>query len=446
MRLKIITSVLLFLCSNLIAAKTYITVENLTSINFSIHSLEITKKLKSKYWQSLNNEIGPGVKKDILYFNRNSGIKNKQRYQFKTKLSMSNNPSIDITIHQLLIGKTIQSHLYQSLTTSINNELIWYDDRESRFQLIKLADRYLKVSYQAIPDGLDDNIVYRIEEILIKSITDEKTMKVLNYNTYMRPTGYFKNGQKKRYKLMVPYLSGYDVIALSELFDNNIRSKLINMLSGEYPYHSKVIGSDSGIEQDGGLVILSKWPILIQTEVLYKKNCSGADCYSDKGVLYTKILKGEKVYNFFATHMQSGAYKNAIAKRKAQLNIIDKFIKSSNILKSEPLILLGDLNIDSNETDEESEYSYLVKLLEVEYLRPFGHHLSFDPILNKLAAKDQKPELVDHIFYSKKHLRPNDFESRVIILKSEIPWRDYIWEPWFYDLSDHFPVESTMIF
>ena len=71
------------------------------------------------------------------------------------------------------------------------------------------------------------------------------------------------------------------------------------MLSGEYPYHSKVIGSDSGIEQDGGLVILSKWPILIQTEVLYKKNCSGADCYSDKGVLYTKILKGEKVYNFF---------------------------------------------------------------------------------------------------------------------------------------------------
>ena len=144
--------------------------------------------------------------------------------------------------------------------------------------------------------------------------------------------------------------------------------------------------------------------------------------------------------------MQSGKYKKAITKRKVQLNIINQFIKSTKTNKNEPLLLLGDFNIDSNEIEDESEYSYLINLLDLGYSRPLGHRYSFDPNFNELAAKGEKPELVDHIFYSKNNLIPKFHESRVIILKSEKPWRDYIWEPWFYDLSDHFPIESILIF
>lgn len=433
-----------------LSAKSFVIVENLTTINFNLEISEINENLNQKYWKKLSREIEQGSKKKILSFNRDSGIKNKKYYHFETKLIPKNieyNEQNILIFRQQLLGRSIRSHLYQGLSISCENNIKWFDDKKLRSRALKMKDRFLKVSFSAVRNGLDDNIIYRIEEIDIKNnIEDEKSIKILNYNTYMRPIGLFKNGQDKRSKMMIPYLQGYDLLVLSELFDDDIRNKLINGLSKTYPFQSSVIGSDQGLKQDGGVIVLSKWPILSQKQRLYGSNCAGINCFSRKGVLYTHILKGNSEYHVFSTHMQSGQAASSISKRKIQLKIVKDFIKDTNISKDFPVFLVGDLNIDSNDRTNRSEYSNLLDLLSFKYIRPNGHNLSFDPSLNELANPKDRPELVDLILYSEKHLQPTSAESKVIILKTENPWRDYFWEQWFYDLSDHFPVEATISF
>ncbi|MGB3534218.1 MAG: endonuclease/exonuclease/phosphatase family protein [Microcoleaceae cyanobacterium] len=136
-----------------------------------------------------------------------------------------------------------------------------------------------------------------------------QTLDVLSYNIYMRPRFLFFDGQEIQADLLPNKIQGYDVIIFQEAFDDRVRNNLPNRLNNEYPYKTKILGSDKGIRQDGGVIMVSQWPIKAQYQRLFSNICAAEDCLADKGVLYAQINKQGQIYHLFGTHIQSGRNK-----------------------------------------------------------------------------------------------------------------------------------------
>jgi hypothetical protein len=141
-----------------------------------------------------------------------------------------------------------------------------------------------------------------------------------------------------------------DVVGLCEVFANEEREKIRHSLSDIYGHHLE--GPDEeDLESDGGLLLLSKHPVVPGTpaQIIYRE-CAGPDCLANKGVLYMKVRHSSSMmYDVFFSHMQdiealsttSGGPKNALY---SQLTQFGQFIQS----KSDPTcpaFILGDLNI-----------------------------------------------------------------------------------------------------
>src|SRR5690554_1897301 len=108
-------------------------------------------------------------------------------------------------------------------------------------------------------------------------------------------------------------IKGHDAVILQELFDNNPADALLNGLQAEYPHQTPVLGrttsgwdatlgaySNATIE-DGGVAIVSRWPIEEKIQYVYKEGC-GADYLANKGFVYARINKNGSSYHVIGTH------------------------------------------------------------------------------------------------------------------------------------------------
>jgi hypothetical protein len=453
-------------------AKTVVMVENHTSVRLEFRTTQMGYPLSQENWKQLGHDIAPGSTSALLEFNRDRGIKNRRNFVFSTQIL---NDGDKVTLLQLLQGRSVNSHMWQSLKVGTKRQ-IWNDTRKPKHVSITINGRPIRVTYRAVADGLDDNIVYSFNEIPLRNIGEEESkLTLLNYNIYMRPISLFKNGQMIRTQYLPEAIAGNDVINFSEAFDDTARAALLRNIINEYPYSTKVVGSDQGIEQDGGVIIVSKWPILEEDEYLFGELCfkDFEDCLSNKGIGYAKILKGTKVYHIFATHLQAGYTTRDKSVRRKQLRKLKDFVESKEIDRSEPIIMTGDFNIHRKEllqseegfdaleaihdvlnpaadlisnTDVKNNYALMLKILGASGIPHSGHEFSFDPTINQLGKSSEPPELVEHVMFALGHLRPKEASQRVLIVKSREPWREFCWEDYIYDLSDHFPVQAEFQF
>ena len=120
------------------------------------------------------------------------------------------------------------------------------------------------------------------------------------------------------------------------------------------PYY--IMGPDRGhlnIRQDGGLITLSKYPIVEGSAMTYSSS-SGTDRLANKGVIYARIQIGPHEGDYvhvFNTHIQSHDYSET---RLAQIGELVDFI--SEIIKSDkdyirPIMVAGDFNITAEKPD-----------------------------------------------------------------------------------------------
>lgn len=274
---------------------------------------------------------------------------------------------------------------------------------------------------------------------------------VLSYNIYMRP--FFQDGQKIRAGYLVDQLSGYDAIVFQEAFDNEVRGLLLAGLGAEYPFSTDILGEDAGIGQDGGVIILSKWPIVRESQRVFTDGepsmnrcpgpdcCQGPDCYAAKGVVYALINKAGRFYHLLGTHLQAGSENWGL--RNEQFRVIKDFITSHDIRSSEPVIIAGDMNVDRYDA---ARFAELRRSLKAEQPRlrptvpPAAAIYTFDGPGNDLNDNEEVQRYVDYILYSVDHLRPISAFNQVRIIRSPEPWRQYFWEDWRLDLSDHYAV------
>ncbi|MEU3470665.1 sphingomyelin phosphodiesterase [Streptomyces sp. NPDC006687] len=284
-------------------------------------------------------------------------------------------------------------------------------------------------------------------------------LSVLTYNTFLMSTNLYPNWGQEHRATAIPkaaFFQGHDVVVLQETFDNGASDTLKANAAAQYPYQTPVVGrSKSGWDatggsyssttpEDGGVMVLSKWPIVRKEQVVYKDAC-GADWWSNKGFAYVVLdVNGTKVH-VVGTHAQStdpgcGAGE-AAQMRSRQFKAIDAFLDAKNIPAGEQVIVAGDMNVDSRSP----EYASMLTDLDLSPADArTGHPYSFDTALNSIARyrypTDPREDL-DYVLYRKGNARPSGWENNVVKEESA-PWTVSSWGTsyTYTDLSDHYPV------
>ncbi|KRC62041.1 sphingomyelin phosphodiesterase [Agromyces sp. Root81] len=284
-------------------------------------------------------------------------------------------------------------------------------------------------------------------------------LDVLSYNVFLMSKHLYPNwGQDHRAEAIAAadFFQGHDVVVLQEAFDNGASDLLASRASAAYPYQTPVVGrSMSGWDatggnysaatpEDGGVALYSTWPIIRQEQWVFKEAC-GADWFANKGFVYAELDVDGLRTHVIGTHLQStdpGCSTGQPATvRAAQLQTITRFIDSKNIPADEPVVIAGDLNVDSRS----SEYpSLLANAVVAPATERTGWPYSFDTAENSIAAyrypTDPREDL-DYILYRADHARPAEYTNEVRRAETA-PWTVTSWftDYTYDDLSDHYPV------
>ena len=333
--------------------------------------------------------VAIGERLEIESFDRDSGVTDGKIFYYEQIAQVPNpfgNDTKTIKLQQKLKGSLINSTMWQGVSGGK-----WYSDRHRHTQRYRAANgASFDVEFGAYKAVTDDDVDYAIR---CKYPTNQSRaaheLNILAYNIYMRATWLFRNGQTIRCPLIVEAVAAvglplYDVIIFSEAFDNSIRKSLLTRLrNAGYRYATDVVGSDSGGITNGGVVIVSRWPILEYEERLF-----GTDDLADKGVMYARIDKKGQVYHIFGTHTQADADEADVRERQFALlsGFISRKIATRPNRSDEPVIIGGDLNVDRKNAYGTEYHDMLKQLGAKEATRkgPLKH--TFDPQSNRLAS------------------------------------------------------------
>jgi hypothetical protein len=150
-----------------------------------------------------------------------------------------------------------------------------------------------------VAPGIPEAILSKPVEFTVTSSCNadrRNSLDVLTYNIQMLPDAPglpdpFHKDYRAPLIALHPLLQKHDVIVFVEAFSDSHRGQINEILRPSYPYQGRILGTDHGLSQDGGVIILSKWPIEAQNQLIFGV-CSGFfDCHADKGVNYARINK-----------------------------------------------------------------------------------------------------------------------------------------------------------
>lgn len=124
----------------------------------------------------------------------------------------------------------------------------------------------------------------------------DQPLRILTYNVYLRPYLIKTNEddyKQERLDMMIHQFEEYDVVCLEECFDTFTHRQfdLISKLASkgfEYVATGDKVGLCEPKMIDGGLVVLSKFPI-VQSEFIDFGTMGQSDGLSKKGILYCRI-------------------------------------------------------------------------------------------------------------------------------------------------------------
>ncbi|MCZ7434402.1 sphingomyelin phosphodiesterase [Streptomyces sp. WMMC1477] len=284
-------------------------------------------------------------------------------------------------------------------------------------------------------------------------------LRVLTYNVFLMSQNLYPNWGQEHRATEIPktgFFQGNDVVVVQEAFDNASSGTLMNGAAAEYPHQTPVLGrSRDGWDatggsysattpEDGGVTILSKWPIVRQEQYVYADGC-GADWWSNKGFVYTELDVNGTPVHVVGTHAQStddGCDAGEPAQvRSRQFRELDAFLDAKDIPAGEQVVVAGDFNVDSHS----AEYAnMLADAGLVDSDSRSGLTYSFDTERNSIAAyryPDDPKEHLDHVLYRAGHARPADWNNHTVDERTA-PWTvTSWWVSYTYDnLSDHYPV------
>ena len=200
------------------------------------------------------------------------------------------------------------------------------------------------------------------------------------------------SGAGSRAELLAARILGsdLDIVALSEVFSETGRSRLVELLGEAFPHRVEYIGSRKLHRFDSGLMVFSRLPLLaipstvphatrrvrgrtavgsdpdsVARYVRFTEfdDCARSDCWAAKGVGYVRVRTDDRSVSepglhLFFTHMQASYASDearreleTAAVRSGQRSEMAEFIEAvagSGLERGEQALLVGDLNVDGS--------------------------------------------------------------------------------------------------
>ncbi len=454
--MKIRLTILALLCFGCLlqAQNTFVYFHNNSDLNYTVST---TSTAHPDDWDGFNGSIIPlEPQKQMIRFTRDwvGSTSSANIYYITTTLTFPtgetlelqiemdveaydffSNPLPEINFRHSAGGTAIPVHswkndntIYEENTFTVNGK-----DYILRYQ-----------SYSTVPDGgLYDDVLYSIYDaddtpylVDPADLTNPDVFNVMSYNVFMRPTTLFPNDdQATRANHIADYVHDMDAIILQEVFDNPTRATLLAELAAEYPYQTSVVDDTSNPLEDGGVVIVSRWPFDNEDQLLWGTTCYEDDCTANKGVKYARINKLGKYYHVFGTHMDAFNKVEDVDTRKQQLVMWKNYIDSKSIPTTEPVLMGGDFNVDkfANKLGEYDTLFGNFAAIEPIFL---GYSSSWDPTFNLYNfGEPYDPEFLDYVFDQSEHLPADVRTNDCLIMRSNHidMWR-------IFDLSDHYAI------
>jgi endonuclease/exonuclease/phosphatase family metal-dependent hydrolase len=150
-------------------------------------------------------------------------------------------------------------------------------------------------------------------------------------------------------------MAAADVVGVCEIYSDGERETVWNGVIGTYPFHAE--GPKNGAIEDGGLLLLSRHPILPPgPRHMIFNNCVGDDCLSDKGALHITIqIPGAPTpCDFIFSHAQSTAEEGGLGVLLKQLTQMGNFLETVTH-PDRPAFIMGDLNISGESLKDLNE-------------------------------------------------------------------------------------------
>jgi hypothetical protein len=147
-------------------------------------------------------------------------------------------------------------------------------------------------------------------------------------------------------------IAAADVVGVCEIYSDAEREEVWHKVIGTYPFHAE--GPSNGGMEDGGLLLLSRHPILPPgPRQMIFTNCVGTDCLSDKGALHISIqIPGAPTpCDFIFSHAQSTSEEGGLAVLHKQLTQMGAFLKTVTH-PDRPAFIMGDLNVSGESANE----------------------------------------------------------------------------------------------
>lgn len=389
-------------------------------------------------WQQHTDTLGPWETKQVTSFNRWEGVKSGETYRFNTVVSNSRGESV--TLEQVMKGHWYNSTIEYGVSAA-DVPVSLQDDREiHRYASHTFGERKAELAFKSMSTARYDDLYYTItpDKIDESLESDPNTLKMMTYNIWALTA--IASHIEDRYQLIPEYVKGYDVLALQEVFASG-RDSFLRELAKEYPYQTKMLDKDGFNIHDGGVMIVSRYPIVNQAQYVFP-DCTGTDCFADKGVNYAEIIKGGKAYHIFATHTASYDTDTARDYRQRQFKQMRQLALSLNISQNETVVYSGDFNV--NKRKFPGDYQQMITNLSAIEPDYSGYTEStFDPRINDFAGEamsgGENVEYLDYVMVSNEYQIKSSNDNRVDVPRST---DERLWK--HYNLSDHFPVTAVI--
>lgn len=411
-------------------ADTYVYITNSTPSPVQIevaHTGSAGTLVQGKEWQQEATEIAPYATKRVLAFNRYWGVKNGKTYYFDTKIKVGG----EVIIAKQSLTGTWSSSTVQHSAQGADFIAPWASDRAIHRYATRYQLRDSTLAFKAKFTGGYDDFYYTISNnTQAEALAPADSLKVLTYNTFALPV--VAGDIDARLNEMPAHLKGYDVIMLQEMFASSAPS-LMRALSGEYPYQTQILDKPGVNIHNGGVAIVSRYPIA-KTDYFVYPDCTGSDCFADKGFVKAEIIKNGRAYHVLGTHTASFDTDAARNIRQTQFQQMRAMVQQQQVPSFDAVIYGGDFNV--NKLKFPDDYSAMQVNLNGTVPVSTGYTEStFDPRVNKYAAAYDTVEYLDYLVWSNDHRHPVESRNDVRVLRTT---QDSLWEKW--DLSDHFPV------
>lgn len=284
----------------------------------------------------------------------------------------------------------------------------------------------------------------------------DDVLRVISYNVQFLPGVASLVNQRKdpvyRAGAIGAAMCDFDIIGLNEVFEEKTRDLILAPLKEAWgdDYHAVAIPQAEKNRFNGGLVLVSRLPILEWNHTIYSKFSTpreygfSADGFARKGVLHARVARSmddkDDFIDVFITHMES----KSDEARQVQYAELAAFVREKSD-PSRPTIIMGDMNTRGNpEYRSDSASKYARMLEQFTQARPEADMVDVWPSLhgdalggtNEQESSDQGNR-IDYVFVS----NPAEGSRRLIPLDVRV--NPYLDER-VVALSDHSAVEADL--